>query len=169
VVVFAAPAALLLVAAGVLPVFTWLKARAPLAVLPVVVLLLVPLGQAAYRMLVPWTRLDAAAPSALVLRARQPDEPVVGIYWEHAYYFRDLGPRFRALYPQPTEPPTPAPTSGEGLPGGEARLRRLWVVGQKDAAAQEGYLRSLSADGRWRVLAKYEFTDSAVLYLERHP
>ncbi|MCI0462033.1 MAG: hypothetical protein L0Z62_34205 [Gemmataceae bacterium] len=172
VMVYAAPGALLLVAAGVQPVFDWLRRGETLArfALPALAgLLLIPVAQAAYRVVVPWARLEAAEPSALVLQRRQANEPVVGLRWEHAYYCRRLGPLYRALNRQPTEPPTLPPASPEGLPRGSGpdAVTRVWVVGEKDEGAQQSYLNSLGPPGAWRVTAKYEFKDSVVLYVER--
>jgi hypothetical protein len=172
VMVYAAPGALLLVGAGVQPVLDWLgeRPRAARVAGPVLAcLLLFPVAQAAYRMMRPWTRLEAAEPSALVWQRRQADEPVLGVRWEHAYYFRQLGPLYRALNRQPTEPPTLPPTSPEGLPRGAGPevVTRVWVIGEKDEGAQRSYLQALGPPDSWRVAAKYEFRDSVVLHVER--
>jgi hypothetical protein len=164
--IFLAPAALLLIAAGVLPVLAWCGRRARLAVAALAALLLFPVAQAGYRIAVPWVRLDAATPTAFVLRQRQPHEPVVGLLWEHRYYFRGLGPLYRPLRISPTDPPGLPPTSLEGLPGEEA-MTRLWLVGERQEAVQQVYLTELPPAGAWHVTAKYDFKDSTALYLER--
>jgi hypothetical protein len=165
VVVFAAPAALLLVAAGVPPVLTWLGRRALPVAVAVAVFVLFPVGQAGYRAVVLWQRLDSRTPSQFVLARRQPQEPVAGLRWEHAYYFRRLGPLYRLLDPQPTEMPAPAATSGEGLAG--VAPRRLWVVGDRLMDGYRHCLEALTPPGAWRVAERHEFADSLVLCLER--
>jgi hypothetical protein len=166
---FLAPAALLLVAAGVAPALAWLRRRSPLAVPALAVLLLVPAGNVAYRLAVPWDRLDSAAPAAFVHRHRRPSEPVVGALWEQAYYFRRLGPLFRPLDPQPTEPAGPSPTSTVGA-GEDNRadgaVRRLWLLRPNE----EGggcCLARLSPAGAWVVEARREFRDVIVEYVVR--
>ena len=39
-------------------------------------------------------------PARFVLQSRQAAEPVVGLWWEHAYHFRGLGPLYRPLIDQ---------------------------------------------------------------------
>ncbi len=172
VMVYAAPAALLLIAAGVPPVLRWAQVHARLAVPVAAVFLLVPAVQAVYRVAVPWKRLEGAVPSRFVLGARRPDEPVVGARWEHAYYCRDLGPLYRAFDPQPAEPPTLPPASPVGLParpGAEPVVTRLWIIGEADEESQRAYLNALPPPGTWRVLARRPFQDSVVLYVGRAP
>ncbi len=164
VTVYAAPAVLLLSAAGVAPTWAWLRHRHRLAPLALAALLLAPVGQAAYRLVRPWQRLDAATPAAFVLHARQTDEPVVGFYWEHAYYFRGLGPLYRPHHLVAHDPPAPAPTSEAGLAAGP--VRRLWVLAPHGADEERDYLAAL-APGAWRVLGRHPFQDVTVLHLER--
>ncbi len=168
--VFLAPALLLLVAAGVAPAFAWLGRHFRLGAVPLAGLLLFPVAQAGYRVAVPWARLDSATPAAFVLAKRQPSEPVVGLLWEHAYYFRNLGLLYRSLRPQLTDPHTLPPTSGRGLPedgGRRAVVTRLWLLGDRDPGAQRAYLTELPPSGAWHVTAKYDFRDSTALHVEQ--
>jgi len=41
-------------------------------------------------LILPWRRLQMDGPADLVLTSRGSDEPVVGWYWEHHYYFRSI-------------------------------------------------------------------------------
>jgi hypothetical protein len=163
--VFLAPAALLLVAAGLPPAFAWLRRAWPVAV-ALVLALVFPVAQAGYRVVVPWARMDSAAPAAFVLAHRQASEPVVGMLWEHAYYFRRLGPLYRALRINPTEPPTPPPTCRAGLAPG-ADVSSLWLIAPRDAGELANLLRELPPTGGWSVAERHDFTDMVVLHAVR--
>ena len=165
--VFAAPALLLLVAAGLPPTFAWLRPRAWAAAVVIGGLLLFPVLQAGYRAAVPWKRLDSATPAAFVLAHRQASEPVVGTLWEHTYYFHRLGPLYRVLYPQPTEPPVPPATASAGLPPGldgrAARVTSVWIVAWRPAEQHADLLRELPPTGGWAVAERYVFEDMVAL------
>jgi hypothetical protein len=204
VVVFAAPAALLLIAAGLPPTFRWLSGRAwpvavpldttraeltptrsasegrprwrfglvyALAVSSIAGMVLFPVLQAGYRVAVPWKRLDSATPAAFVLRQRQAAEPVLGTLWEHAYYFRGLGPMHRALQLNPTDPPSLPPTSPVGMPcdadGRPRAVTSLWLVCWKPAEKHDGLLSVLPSAEGWSVAERYPFEDMVVLRLTR--
>jgi hypothetical protein len=204
--VFAAPAALLLIAAGLPPTFRWLGGRAWPAAVPrdstraeltqarsasegnasprsrfglvstlvacsIAALVLFPVLQAVYRVAVPWKRLDSAAPAAFVLRQRQPSEPVLGMLWEHTYYFRGLGPMYRALQLHPTDPPSLPPTASAGVPrdaGGRPRaVTSLWLVCLRPAENHDWLLSMLPPTEGWSVAQRYPFADMVVLRLVR--
>ncbi len=171
VVVYAAPGALLLVAAGIPSSLAWWARRSRALAVAVASLAVIPVGQAAYRVVVPWVRLDSATPAAFVLSRRGPSEPVVGTLWEHAYYFHRLGPLFRALDQQPTVPPTPPPTSPAGLPRGAdgrpAAVTGFWLVAWKGNEERESYAGRFQPRGSWSVAGRYWFRDMAVLHLVR--
>ena len=59
VLVYAAPATVLLIAAGVPPVLSWLRPRSRLATLILLGLMLAPVAMSAYRLAVPWQRRTA--------------------------------------------------------------------------------------------------------------
>jgi len=172
VVVYAAPAALLLIAAGIAPTLTWLSSRwgrLPKAALAG--LLLVPAVTTLVLLVRPWTKLDSATPAAFVLEHRRVDEPVVGTRWEQAYYFRELGTLYRSLTTVGTEPPTlpsAAAQTAHGQPTGRA-VTSLWLMGEviNPAERHEAYLMLLRPAGRWRIVAEYPFRDVTVLHVQR--
>jgi hypothetical protein len=169
--VFAAPAALLLIAAGLPPAFRWLGGRAWPAAVLLAALVLFPVLQAGYRVAVPWKRLDSATPAAFVLRQRQTSEPVLGMLWEHTYYFRGLGPMYRVLKLNPTDPPSLPPTASAGMPSGaDGRPRAvmsLWLVCLRPVENHDWLLSMLPPADGWSVAQRYPFADMVVLRLVR--
>jgi hypothetical protein len=170
VMVFAAPAALLLVAAGLPAVFAWLGRHSCVAPLLLAGGLLFPVAQAAYRVVHPWRRLDSAQPAGFVLGHRQADEPVLGTLWEHTYYFRDLGPLYRQLNPPRRYPPSLPPTfdcaSGRVDEEGR-RVTRLWVVGLRGDVERPWTLEKIPPRGAWEVMETFSFQDMTALHLRR--
>jgi hypothetical protein len=164
VVVFAAPAVLLLMAAGVPPTLAWLRQRHRWLPLTVVAAALVPAGISMYRVAVVWNRLDSASAAEYVLRQRQPDEPVVGTCWEQEYYFRCLGAAYRSYHVGDTCVPAPAPTATEGLP--VAEVRRLWLLSATECD-QDHLVAALEPRGGWRVGERRDFRGITVLHVER--
>jgi hypothetical protein len=153
VIVFAAPAVLLLIAAGTPAAYAWLRARARWGAVVLTGLLLFPLAVSLYRVAVPWERPDTASAAAYVEAHRRPDDPVVGNDGTHLYYFRRLGPAFH----WPWEDPHP--------PAGD----RLWVVWtdlQPHAIRVQG-ARGL-APGDWRLVEEHEFYFTTVVLLARN-
>jgi hypothetical protein len=170
VMVFAAPAVLLLTAAGLPGLFAWLGQRTRLGSWGLAALLLFPAGQAAYRLVVPWPRLDSELPAAFVLRHRQADEPVLGTLWEHTYYFRELGPLYRQLSPPPNYPPTLPPTfdlQSMKVDDDGHHVTRLWLVFPRCAGAAAALARGIPSRGPLAILGRYEFRDMTALYLGR--
>jgi hypothetical protein len=170
VMVFAAPGVLLLSSAGLPAVFAWLGRRTRVASLGLTALLLFPLGQAMYRIAVPWPRLDSERPAAFVLRHRQADEPVLGTLWEHTYYFRDLGPLYRQLSPPPNYPPTLPPTfdlASMKVDEDGRHVTRLWLVFPRCAGAAAALAKGIPSRGPMAILGRYEFRDMIALYLGR--
>jgi hypothetical protein len=168
VVVYAAPAVLLLVAAGIMPAMSWLNRRGRLAPLGLVAVLLVPVGQTLCVFVKPWTRLDSCAPTAYVLEHRHPDEPVVGTLWEQTYYCRGLGPLYRLLPPNP-EPPSLPPAailSADALAALDG-VDSLWLLCSHDPKLQAGQVEQLSAGKPWQIAERIAFRDVMVLRLRR--
>jgi hypothetical protein len=169
VVVYAAPAVLLLIAAGIPPAlaFTGRWGRPGRVVLAA--LLLVPILHAAHILVRPWGRADSATPAAFILDHRQGDEPVIGTLWEHAYYFRALGANYRALMPGPNDPPSPPAAAALGVDGKptDRPVRSLWLLGGRDPADQAVYLQQLRPAGAWRVATAHQFRDWTVLHIVR--
>jgi hypothetical protein len=164
IVVYAAPATSLLIAAGVGPVFAWLRARHRLAPALLTTVLLAPLGLTLYRVVIPWDRADAVGATEYVLAHRRPGDTIVGNQWEQLYYFRDLGPESEWTEEVPRG-------SGEPLwvsiwPGQEKSVSliedRVWIVAIGKTAAER--LRVLQAlpPGDWRTLDRREFTHATV-------
>src|SRR5262249_4743226 len=89
VMVYAAPASLLLMGAGLPCTWRWVRRFGRLGPIGLVGLVFFPVGQAGYRLVHPWTRADAAGAHAFVRRHIQPYEMVLGNSWEDLYYFRD--------------------------------------------------------------------------------
>lgn len=169
IMMYAVPAVLLLVAAGITPAWAFLSRWGFRGRLALVGLLLVPMGCGVYVLFRPCARLDSATPTAFVLAHRGPEEAVVGTLWEQAYYCRGLGNQYRALVPAPPDPPSLPSAIALGPDGTptEQTVCRLWLLGGHDPLAQQEYLQQLKPAGRWRILATYRFHDVTVLHVER--
>ena len=110
--VYAAPAVLLLIAAGIVPAFSWLNRHGRLASLGLVALLLVPAGQALWVFVKPWTRLDSCCADRLC-----PETPTPGraCGW-HAMGASLLLPRAGVVIPLlASQPTTAVAAAGHGL------------------------------------------------------
>jgi len=170
VMVFAAPSAVLLIAAGLPALFAWLGRRARFAPLLLAGVLAFPALAAGYRVVRPWARLDSARPTAFVLARRGADEPVLGTLWEHTYYFHRLGPLYRQLAPPPNYPPSLPPTfdcrSGRVDEDG-TRVTSLWVVGVRGDVEQPQTLAKIPPPGAWEVTETFAFRDMTVLHVAR--
>jgi len=168
VMVFAAPACLLLIAMGLPDAFAWLndypRWRLGLAMrLAVIVLIAYPVLQAGYRVVVPWKRTDSATPAAFVLQHRAEDEPVVGTMWEHQYYFRDLGGDYRTLAKESAEPRTPSATApSQHDTRRSTRAPAIWLVVNRDAGTPEAILAGLPAGRDYAIDRRAEFAGIVV-------
>ncbi|HUY35221.1 MAG TPA: hypothetical protein VMV69_20920 [Pirellulales bacterium] len=150
VMAYAAPAIVLLVAAGVPPSLDWLRARRPIAAVALTALLLIPPARAAYYVARPWPRADCAAAADYVTRARRPSDPVVSNHWEYLYYFRGLGPAHMPL--EKCAPPA------EG---------RVWVVITGATPADRKPCLEGFQTGDWQTRKRREFERTTVLLVER--
>jgi hypothetical protein len=150
VLVYAAPAVVVLIGAGVPPAFRWLHGRSRLASLALTALLIAPVGLSAYRIVQPWQRADCASAAAFVLAHRQPTDPVTCNHWEYQYYFQCLGPALQPL------------VGVERKPGD-----RLWVV--LTGAVPEHRQRIVEAipPNDWQPLMRREFAGTSVFLLRR--
>lgn len=144
IMVFAVPALLLLVAAGVPVALAWLRARSQIGALLLLVLLLIPAASAVQHVIVPWGRADCAGASAYVLAHRRPGDLMVGNSWEYLYYFRHC----RSDYVSLEDASFPTQARVWLLLTGSTAQERL-RMGQRYAAAQ----------GRLAELHLYERTD----------
>lgn len=165
VVVYAAPAVLLLIAAGIPPALAWVGRMGKMAPFCLAVVLLAPVGQVFWVVIHPWQRLDSRTPVAFVLEHRKPDEPVVGTFWEQAYYCRNLGPYYRAMLVLPTEPASLLPgaaLASDGTPSGEC-VDTLWLLSNPHGDSQNILVSQLQPPGPWRIVERYPFRDVIVL------
>jgi hypothetical protein len=149
VIVYAAPALILLIAAGVPVASAWLRNRhawAPLALYP---LLLAPAVLAGQLVLFPWERADCAAASVFVRGHLRPGDLVTGNSWEYLYYFRRLGRKY-----------VPLEEWNRKVPPG-----RMWLVISAAAPEERMHLAELfvPAGGRLARAAAFQATDVFLL------
>jgi hypothetical protein len=150
VMVYAAPAVVLLVAEGAAAALAWLRTWNRSAAVALGAVLLAPLGQSLYRAAVPWPRADYRGAAAYVLAQFQPADALIANSWEALYYFRRRGPAFRS----PADP-------------GYPEAARVWVVvtGAVPPPERE-QIRDALAPGAWRTTARREFAGTSVFLLE---
>jgi hypothetical protein len=170
VMAYAAPAVVLLVAAGVPPGLAWLRARSRFAWACFLILLFAPLGGSIYRAAVPWERADAAGAADHVLGNCLAADAVIGNDWEHVWYFRHLGDRFRLAFGTPTTAGwhlEPTESGGWRLLGNRPSPtgRRIWIVAKSPTAeGRQAYLDALPAG--WRIIERQEFVRVTVVLVE---
>ena len=150
VMVYAAPAVLLLTAAGVPPCLAWLRTQSRWAVVPLVLLLMLPVARAGFHVVVPWQRADCAAAARYVAEHQSPDDAITANHWEYLYYFRNRADRF-----SPIEKLSP-PTSG-----------RLWVVVTGAQPTDRQPCLAPFSTPAWQTLDRREFDRTTVLLVER--
>ncbi len=95
VMVFAAPAVVLLIGAATPPAWDWLRRRHRLAPAALALLFLPPVYAAGKAVVFPWATADIAGAAAYVNAHRRADDVVVGNEWTDLYYFRRLGAAYR--------------------------------------------------------------------------
>ncbi len=120
VMVHDAPALLLLIGAAVPGAFALLRQRSRLAAGGLLLLLLLPVATAAWRVVWPWCVADPASASTFVESCRTEGDAVMGNDWTHLYYFRHV-PAFHQVEDGPTA----------------ANARRLWVVYTAEIPAEQ--------------------------------
>lgn len=150
VMVYAAPALLLLIAAGVPPCLAWLHAKGRLAAVPFLILLTLPLARAGYGVVAPWQRADCAAAADYVASHGRADDAITANHWEYLYYFRKSGDRFSPI--ETLQPP----------PG-----ERLWVVVTGARPEDRQPCLAPFATTAWQTLDRREFDRTTVLLVER--
>jgi hypothetical protein len=148
--VFLAPGYILLVAAGMGPAWTWLSARARPAVLVLVALLVIPLGQALFRTAVPWQRPDFREPVAFVLGPDGAGDSISGDHWELLYYSRHQPDRYFPLAEITRRNP-----------------RRVWVLTGTDPGVPEAVLSQVPPD--WQKVESRTFAGTVAVLMERRP
>jgi hypothetical protein len=148
--VFLAPGYILLVAAGLRPVWSWLWQRARPAVVVLVGLLLVPVGQVEFRTAVPWQRPDFREAVAFVLESGQPGDAVSGDHWELLYYTRHHAQRYLPLAEIAIQRPA-----------------RVWVLTGTDPGVAEAVLSQVPSE--WHQVDARTFPGTIAMLLERQP
>jgi len=164
--VFTAPALVLLIAAGVPPTFAWLSKwsewqrafvfhrRVFSASLrsSALILLLLPLGFALYRVAVPWERPDCASAANYVLAHCQSQDEINANQWMYPYYFRGRLPPLRLMRDDQT-------WLGSGV--------RQWVIITADQAEDRTAIVQALPLQSWRVLDWRTFAFTTVLLVEK--
>ncbi len=150
VLVYASPAVILLLAEGVPPTLAWFRARFRFGVVIVILLLLTPVGQVAYRLFNESGRSDCASASDYVLSQRRPSEVVAGATWEARYYFRSLGADYQEV--------------NELRPDS---LDRFWLIAVSADAAERRQMAEYYTLGNWQVVRQVDYARTTVYLLER--
>jgi uncharacterized membrane protein len=150
VMVYGAPAVVLLIAAGVPTALAWLRSQSRVGMAVLVVLVCLPAVRAVRSVAAPWPRPDTAGATAYVNGHRLPADVVLGNDWTHFYYFRQLGSRFQAEAEE-------VKTTG-----------RVWVVYTAQVPAEKRLqaARTWAERGR-RIIERREFEFTTVLLLGR--
>jgi hypothetical protein len=146
--VFLAPGYILLVAAGLPPVWAWLWRRARPAVVLMIGLLVVPLGQALYRTVIPWPRPDFREPVGFVIEAASTDDAISGDHWELLYYTRRQPGRYLPLREIAGRDP-----------------HRVWVVTGTDPGVPEAVVSQVPP--KWRRVDARTFGRTIAILMER--
>jgi hypothetical protein len=150
VMVYAAPAMVLLTAAAVPGALEWLKTRSRPGAAAFVLVLLAPLVHSAYHAAVPWVRADCSGASSYVMNHRRPTDAVAGNHWEYLYYFRHLGPALTSATSLPQQPGA-----------------RVWYAVTAETAEQRLLLARVLPPGDWQTMEQREFARTTVFLLQR--
>jgi hypothetical protein len=164
--VFALPALAILAGAGLLPMWTWLRARCRPASCALPILFLAPLDWSLYGLAFPWPRADCEGAAQFVLSHRQEGEAITANHWEYLYYFRMVGAAFvpaqslDLLQSESTQ--TPLATA---MP--QPNTQRLWLVLTGKTQEEREKLASVYSPEVWQTLCKKDFPFSSVRLLAR--
>ena len=151
VLVYAAPALVLLIAAGTPVAWDWLRRYHRLAPAGLALLFLPPLLAAGRAAIFSWPRADTAGAAAYVLAHRQPTDLVEGNDWTHQYYFRRLGSAFQ-----------PSAVT-------DAATGRCWIVYTEERSSGERLSAAMShGPAGWVAVERRDFDFTTVLLLERN-
>jgi hypothetical protein len=150
--VYASPAVVLLIAAGVPRTLAWLRQRSRPAFALVVLVLVAPAGLSAQRTLDHWERPDSAGAARYIITHRSSSEPVVGTHWEHQYYFRSLRPMFGyVVYPLP-------------------RADHVWLIADGDTPENRLAYLERYVPAAWAILERCDdFEGISIFLLGRDP
>jgi hypothetical protein len=173
--VFAAPGLVLLIAAGVPPIWVWLRGRSRWAPALVILFLAAPLVWSLHRLAVPWPRTECAQAAAYVLARRCPGEAIAGNHWEQLYYFRRQGSPLAICRELPDGsgqrywfafwPGTPGETWERDCSLGTAD--RVWFVTIGATLAERTCLFQVLPLHDWALIDRREFRDTSVFLLQR--
>jgi hypothetical protein len=150
VLVYASPAVILCLAAGVPPTLAWFRARFRFGVVILILLLLAPVGQVAYRLFNESGRSDCASAAHYVLSQRRPSEIVAGATWEARYYFRSIGADYQEV--------------NELRPDS---VDRFWLIAVSANAAERRQMAEFYTLAEWQVVRQVEYARTSVFLLER--
>jgi hypothetical protein len=148
VVIFAAPAVILLSAEGAGHIWENWKLNGigrHLLTIGLTAVLLVPLGTAVFRIAVPWPRADCDKAARLIRSERNAEEVVYGNSWEYEYYFRKLGPSFVLLEGQPI-----------------AMAGRSWIVTTAGTRAEQSAVMRSVLPASWESHPEAEYCRTTV-------
>jgi hypothetical protein len=150
--VFLLPAAALLVAAGIGPVWNWLRRRSWIGIAVLLLVVLAPAALSLYHLVVPWPRADCAGAAGYVMAHRQRQDSVTANHWEYLYYFRHMGPMFTPLDEMTALPPY-----------------RVWLI--LTDTSHDG-LQPVAAQfplQDWRIIDQHQFERTTVYLLSHRP
>jgi hypothetical protein len=148
--VFLAPAYILLVAAGLSPVWSWLWRRARPLIVVLIGLLVLPVGQTVYRTAIPWQRPDFRTAVAFVFEGGKSDDAISGDHWELLYYTRGRPDRYFPL-----------------AQIGVRRPARVWVLTGTDPGVAEAVLSQVPAG--WQRVDSRTFPGTIAILMELRP
>jgi hypothetical protein len=147
---FAAPALILLVAAGTPACWTWLRGKSRFAPALLVVALSMPVAQTAYRAIVPWPRADFREAVDYVNSQFEPGDVIASDHWEVLYYTRDC-PERACDFPELAD----------------RRPDRIWVLTGTDPGIGEARFQRIPAD--WQRVNARTFHGTIVVLFEYRP
>jgi hypothetical protein len=160
VMVFATPACLLLVAAGLAVFFARLRYYGWVGPAALAGICLFPAAQALYRAACPWPRFGSARATSFVRARCRPGELVAGTSWEHEYYFRNGWMGYHSLIPTPSCP-DPHPVVTE-----LTKESRLWLVASgKTEGDRQNFLDEIVKANDLYPIGRYDFERTSVFYL----
>jgi hypothetical protein len=146
--IYLTPALALLIAAGLSPLWNWLRLRFRLGIVVLALAMLWPAGLSAYRVVDPWIRADCAGAAHYVLAHRKAGDQVIGNHWEYVYYFRRLGSNFVFL-----DTMTALPRAS------------MWLVMTGPTGKDREQMAHLLASRDWRILEQRDFDQTTVSHL----
>ena len=149
VMVYAAPAIVLLVAAGAAAWLDWLHARRRLAAWGLAAILTAPVAASLVRIAVPWQRADCDLAANYVIEHLETGDQIAANHWEYLYYFRRQGPAFSPLE--------------SFLP---ARPGRVWLIVTGGEAKDRAPCLAAYESAPWRVLERREYRRTTLLLVE---